>query len=94
MSRLRRDNLNRSRRTDLVLNCTDWKSTVGFSDGDTSCFGGPGNVSGDPLDSNRSLPGALIRGGNSGDREAAGVFAVGPAIPSLSMPIVGFRCAR
>ena len=79
---------------DLVLNCTDWKSTGGFSDGDKSCFGGPGNVSGDPLRSNLSLPGALIRGGNSGDRDAAGVFAVRPGIPSLSMPIVGFRCAR
>jgi len=47
--------------SDLSAGCTDWLSTQGFSDGDTSCFAGPGGLGGSGDLS--SSPGALIRGG-------------------------------
>ncbi len=77
---------------DLAQNCTDWTSQTGIAGGDFSCFGGPGDSGGNPL---RSIPGAPIRGGSWRDGTGAGVFAVSAdGEPSISVVVIGFRCAR
>jgi formylglycine-generating enzyme required for sulfatase activity len=69
--------------------CTDWTSQTGIAGGDASCFGGDGSGA------SHQIPGAVIRGGSWGDGVNAGVFAVVSAgVPSLSVPSLGFRCAR
>jgi len=76
---------------DFSAGCTDWLSTQGFSDGDASCFAGPGGLggSGDVA----SSPGALIRGGRWNGGTAAGVFEV-VVFETYDRADVGFRCAR
>jgi hypothetical protein len=79
---------------DRAQHCTDWNSTVGFSDGDKSCFGGSTGTGG--AGDFQSLPGALFRGGDwfhvGSD---AGVFAVRADMdPSDFRNFTGFRCAR
>ena len=57
--------------------------------GDISCFGGTGN------EALNQTPGALVRGGDWGDRTAAGVFAVSATLDPSSLVLpYGFRCAR
>ena len=57
--------------------------------GDISCFGGTGN------EARNQTPAALVRGGDWGDRTAAGVFAVSATLDPSSLVLpYGFRCAR
>jgi formylglycine-generating enzyme required for sulfatase activity len=79
--------------SDFHQGCTDWNSTAGISDGDASCFGGPGGSGG--AGDIASLPHTSIRGGYSGDGAQAGVFALfSTNDASIQLDAVGFRCAR
>jgi formylglycine-generating enzyme required for sulfatase activity len=70
--------------------CTDWKTQLGFTDGDSSCMGNLGNTS-----SRYHIPGALVRGGFWISGSGAGVFAVfGNGNPYTPDNFLGFRCAR
>jgi formylglycine-generating enzyme required for sulfatase activity len=71
--------------------CTNWKTQLGFTDGDVSCMGNRGGTS-----YSYHIPGAMLRGGFWGEGSAAGVFAVyGDLNPSITSSYgIGFRCAR
>jgi Sulfatase-modifying factor enzyme 1 len=71
---------------DRATSCTTWPAGFGS---DLSCVGGPGGGS-------NHLPGALLRGGDSGNSgNESGVFAVvGTWHPSNPGIDGGFRCAR
>jgi formylglycine-generating enzyme required for sulfatase activity len=71
---------------DSAADCTDWLTGTGFSDGDLSCFGGPGGAG------FLSLPGAVYRGGSWSDGKGAGPLAAQSDLSPFS--ILGFRCAR
>ena len=77
---------------DHAANCTDWTTSIGIPGGDGSCFGGPGGPG------SSSIPAAVFRGGNFGDRALAGVFAVNafgaPSSTDGGTGSIGFRCAR